>query len=92
MTNLLPVFVVIGIIVVILFTELIKKLDKKNKLKRYRVWLPAILSAGVSALLYLGNFFNPPMQVWFWWAVIFSFSIFAFEAILKKITAALGEK
>jgi hypothetical protein len=28
--------------------------------------------------------------VWFWWAVIFAFSVFAFEAILKKVTTALG--
>jgi len=91
MINILPLFIVIAIMLVIVFTELIKRLDKKNKLKSYRVWIPLILSLGVSALLTLGNFFNPPLQVFFWWAVIFSFSVFAYEAILKKITTALGE-
>jgi len=90
MFNIFPVFVIIAIILVVILTELIKKLDKKNKLKGYRVWIPAVLSAGASALLLLGNFFNPPGQIWFWWAVIFSVSIFAFEAILKKIKTSLG--
>ena len=91
MTNFLPVFVVIAIMLVVILTELIKKLDKKNRLKGYRVWIPAILSAGVSCLLLLGVFFSPPLQVFFWWAVIFSVSIFAYEAVLKKITAALDK-
>jgi hypothetical protein len=28
--------------------------------------------------------------MWFWWAVIFGFSIFGYEAILRKIRIALG--
>jgi hypothetical protein len=28
--------------------------------------------------------------MWFWWAVIFGFSIFGYEAVLRKITASLG--
>jgi len=88
MTNILPVFVVIAIIVVIILTELIKKLDKKDIFKGYRVWIPAILSVVVTFLLALGGFF-PPSQGFFWQPVIFSISIFAYEAVLKKITAAL---
>jgi len=91
MRDFLPAFIVIAIIVVIILTELIKKLDKKNMLKGYRVWIPAVLSAVVSYLLMLGKFFNPPLQVFFWWAVIFSISVFAYEAILKKISAALNK-
>jgi hypothetical protein len=73
------------------FTELVKKLDKKNRLKGYRVYLPLVFSFGAAALLRTGNFFAPE-QVWFWWAVIFAFSVFAFEAVLKKINAALKSK
>ena len=90
MHNFLPVFVIIAIALLVVMTELIKKLDRKNKLKGYRVWIPALLSGGLAWLLRLGQFFNPPEQVWFWWAVIFAFSTFAYEAILKKITAAVG--
>jgi hypothetical protein len=90
MTNILPVFIVIAIALTIVFTELIKKLDRKNLLKGYRVWSPAVLSGGISYLLGFGKFFAEPNQVWFWWAVIFAFSTFAYEAILKKITTALG--
>jgi len=90
MENILPVSVLIAIALVIVFAELIKKLDRKNRLKGYRVWIPAVLSCGIAFLLRLGNFFQP-QQVWFWWAVIFAFSVFAYEAVLKKITTALGE-
>ncbi len=89
MINILPVFIMIAIVVVIVFTELIKKLDKKDRLKGYRVWIPVVLSGGISYLLGYGKFFPEPNQIWFWWAVIFAFSSFAYEAILKKITTAL---
>jgi len=89
MINILPVSVLVAIALVVVFTELIKKLDRKNWLKGYRVWIPAVLSCGTAYLLKLGNFFQP-QQVWFWWAVIFAFSVFAYEAVLKKITTALG--
>lgn len=90
MTNLFPVFISTAIALVIIFTELIKRLDKKDKLKGYRVWIPVLLSFGISCLLRLGDFFQP-QQVWFWWAVIFAFATFAYEAVLKKITTAINE-
>jgi hypothetical protein len=90
MTTVLPVFIVVAIALVIEVTELVKKLDRKNRLKGYRVWIPAVLSGGVAYLLGFGKFFAEPNQVWFWWAVIFASSTFAYEAILKKITTALG--
>jgi hypothetical protein len=73
-----------------MLTEIVKRLDRKDRLKGYRVYLPLAFSFGAAALLRVGNFFAPA-QMWFWWAVIFAFSVFAFEAILKKITAALGK-
>jgi len=88
--NVLPAFIVIAIIAVIIITEIIKKLDVKDWLKGYRVWIPAVLSGGIAYLLGLGKFFAEPNQIWFWWAVIFAISTFAYEAILKKITTALG--
>jgi hypothetical protein len=88
MTNLLPAFIALAIGLVVMLTEIVKRLDKKDVLKGYRVYLPLAFSFGAAALLRIGNFFVPE-QMWFWWAVIFGFSVFAFEAVLKKITAAL---
>jgi hypothetical protein len=73
---------------VVIFTELVKTLDKKGRLKGYRVYIPLVLSFVTAFLLKVGNFFVTE-QMWFWWAVIFGFSIFGYEAILRKITAAL---
>ena len=84
LTSLLPAFIFIAIILVVVLTELIKKLDKKNVLKGYRVYVPLVISFCVTALLRIGKFFIPE-QIWFWWAVVFGFSVFAFEAILKHI-------
>ena len=86
LTNLLPAFILIAVVPVAALTEIIKRLDKKDVLKGYRVYIPAAVSLGVTGLLKIGNFFVSE-QFWFWWAVIFGFSVFAFEAILKKIKA-----
>jgi hypothetical protein len=90
MNSLFPLFVLFAIGLLIVFTELIKRLDRRNRFKRYRVWIPATLSGGAAWLLRIGEFFTPPGQVWFWWAVIFAFSIFGYEAFLKKINTAIG--
>jgi hypothetical protein len=85
--SLLPVFVLVAITLVVIFTELIKKLDKKDRFKGYRVYIPLALSFGAAWLLRIGNFFASG-QMWFWWAAIFGFSVFAYEAILKKLESA----
>ena len=88
--NLLPFFIAIAIALVVIFTELIKRMDKKNRLNGYRVYIPLALSFGTAWLLKLGTFFVS-LQMWFWWAVIFGFSIFGYEAILSKVKKALGK-
>jgi hypothetical protein len=85
--SLFPAFVVLAVALVVILTEFVKKFDKKDKLKGYRVYVPIVFSAGAAFLLRLGEFFAPE-QVWFWWAVIFGFSVFFYEAILKKLEAA----
>ena len=89
MINILPMFVATAIALVIMFTEVIKRFDRKNRLKGYRVWIPAVLSCGAAWLLRLGNFFQEPNKFWFWWAAIFGVSIFGYEAVLQKIRNAL---
>jgi Na+-translocating ferredoxin:NAD+ oxidoreductase RnfA subunit len=88
--SLLPVFILVSIALVVAFTELIKRLDRKDRLKGYRVYIPLVLSFGAAALLRIGNFFVPE-QMWFWWAVIFGFSVFAYEAVLKKLESAFSK-
>ncbi len=87
--NLLPFFVMTAIALVVIFTELIKTLDKKDRLKGYRVYVPLVLSFFASCLLKIGNFFVTE-QMWFWWAVIFGFSVFGYEAVLRKLRKNIG--
>ena len=86
----LPLFVVVAVMLTVIFTELVKTLDKINRLKGYRVWVPALFSAFFAFLLWHGAFFAP-REVWFWWATIFGLSAFFYEAILKKIKEARNE-
>ena len=90
-TSWFPVFIIMAMCLVVVFTELIKGLDKNDKLKGYRVYIPLVLSFIAAWVLRFSGFFEP-QQVWLWWAVIFGFSVFAFESILKKIMAYFGEK
>jgi hypothetical protein len=87
--SFLPGFIGIAVVLVVILTEIVKNLDKKNRLKGCRVYIPLVLSLGAAGLLRIGNFFVPE-QMWFWWAVIFGFSVLFFEAILKKVTAVIG--
>lgn len=87
--KLLPSAVIVAVFVTVLLTEIIKKADKKDRLKGYRIYIPAILSGAESALLALGEFFIWK-QVPFYWAVIFAISVFGYEAIYRKIKAWWG--
>lgn len=85
----LPAAVIVAIILTVLLTEIIKKADKKDKLKGYRIYVPALLSGLESAALAFGEFF-----IWkqtpFYWAVIFAVSVFGYEAIYRKIRNWIG--
>lgn len=90
LTQLLPAAVIVSVIVVVLLSELLKRLDKKNFLKGYRVLFPAFLSLGMSALLDIGTFIGVG-QLWFYWAVIFALSVFLYELVLRKIQETMKE-
>ena len=89
LTKYLPAAVVVAIILTVLLTELIKKADKNDKFKGYRIYIPAILSGLESGVLAFGEFFIWK-QVPFYWAVIFAVSVFGYEAIYRKIKDLVG--
>lgn len=88
-SKLLPVAVIVAIILTVIFTEIIKKADSKDKLKGYRIYIPAILSGLESVVLAFGEFFTW-RQTPFYWAVIFAVSVFGYEAIYRKIKTWIG--
>ena len=85
----LPAAVIVAIILTVLLTEIVKKADKKDKLKGYRIYIPALLSGLESAALAFGEFFTWK-QTPFYWAVIFAVSVFGYEAIYRKIRNWIG--
>jgi hypothetical protein len=88
--SLLPFFVLVSIALVVVFAELIKKLDKKDRFKGYRVYITpgAVIRRRLAAA---DRGFFVPGQMWFWWMVIFGFSVFAYEAVLKKLESAFAK-
>jgi hypothetical protein len=82
--------IMIGVVLVVIFTELVKKIDKNNRLKGRMVYIPALLSLLLSAIMGFGDFF-PLKQIPFYWAVIFGVSVFGYETILKRLTRARDE-
>lgn len=89
LSKLLPAAVIAAIILTVMLTEIIKKADTKDRLKGYRIYVPAILSGLESAALAFGEFFAW-RQIPFYWAVIFAVSVFGYEAIYRKIRDWLG--
>lgn len=90
LSQLLAPCVVVSIVLTIMLTEIIKRLDVKNHLKGYRIYVPAIFAIGFSIALAFGEFFTWH-QVPFYAAVIFGISVFGYEAILKKIKKLVGD-
>ena len=84
LNKLLPAAVMVAIILTVILTEIIKKADKKDRFKGYRIYILAVLSGAESAILAFGDFFIWK-QVPFYWAVIFAVSVFGYEAIYRKI-------
>ncbi|MGN0755584.1 hypothetical protein [uncultured Treponema sp.] len=89
LSRLLPAAVIAAIFLTVILTELIKKADRNDRLKGYRIYIPAALSLLESALLAFGEFFSW-RQTPFYWATIFAVSVFGYEAIYRKIRTWLG--
>jgi hypothetical protein len=86
-----PSFVIISIVMVVVFSENVKKADKEKRFKRFYVCLPFSFSLLFAAMLLFGKWF-PVQQLPFYWAVIFGVSVFGYSAIYKNFKAWLESR
>lgn len=89
LTQFIPAAVIVAIILTVILTEIIKKADTKDRLKGYRIYVPALLSGVEASILAFGEFFAWK-QTPFYWAVIFAVSVFGYEAIYRKFKKWIG--
>ncbi len=82
--KLFKILAIISIFCTVMFTEIVKKFDKNNKLKGYKVWLPFIFSCGFSVMLKF-IFKIDWIIMPFVEGCMFGFSVFGYEIILKNI-------
>lgn len=90
MQSLLPVYIVISILLIVMFSQLAKKLDKKDRLKGYRVIFPLFFSLLLVVILCIGKFIEW-QEIGFWWAALFGFAVFFYEAIIKHLENMKGQ-
>ncbi len=82
--KLFETLALISVLCTVMFTEIVKKLDKKDILKGGTVWLPFIFSSGFSvALKYI--FKIDWLLIPFVEGCMFGFSVLGYEVILKNI-------
>lgn len=89
-TKFFIILYIVSIACTIMFSEIVKKFDKKNYLKGYKVWLPFIFSCGFSVALKF-IFKIDWMIMIFIEGSLFGFSVFGYEAILKSINKLIGK-
>lgn len=89
-TKLFVILYVISIMCTIMFSEIVKKFDKNDKLKGYKVWLPFIFSCGFSVVLKF-VFKIDWMIMIFVEGSLFGFSVFGYETILKSINKLISK-
>lgn len=82
--KLFKILAIISIFCTVMFTEIVKKFDKNDKLKGYKVWLPFIFSCGFSVMLKF-IFKIDWIIMPFVEGCMFGFSVFGYEIILKNI-------
>ena len=89
-TKLFVILYIVSIVCTILFSEIVKKFDKNDNLKGYKVWLPFIFSCGFSVALKF-VFKVDWMFIIFIEGSMFGFSVFSYETILKSINKLISK-
>lgn len=88
--QLFVILYIVSIMCTIMFSEIVKKFDKNNKLKGYKVYLPFIFSCGFSVALKF--VFNVDwMFIIFIEGSMFGFSVFGYETLLKSINKIINK-
>ena len=86
--SLIPPMMAGAIALTVLFSEILKKADKNNIFKGYRVYFPLIFSALFTVLLWIAEIITGK-QTFLYGFTIFGVSVFGYEAIIKKIATML---
>ena len=89
-TKLFVILYIVSIACTILFSEIVKKFDKNDKLKGYKVWLPFIFSCGFSVALKFVFKVDWIFMI-FIEGSLFGFSVFGYETILKSINELISK-
>lgn len=80
-----------AIVLTVLFSELLKKADKKDIFKGYKVYFPLFFSAVFTLCIYVAEFITLRQSLLYWFA-IFGISVFGYEAIVKRLKKPLKDK
>ena len=81
---------IVSIVCTIMFSEIVKKFDKKDYLKGYKVWLPFIFSCGYSVALKFVFKVDWIFMI-FIEGSMFGFSVFGYETLLKSINKIINK-
>ena len=88
--KLFCILFIVSVFCTVMFTEIVKKIDTKDVLKGYKVWLPLLFSCGFSVALKF-IFKIDWMIMIFIEGSLFGFSVFGYETILKSINKLIAK-
>lgn len=89
--NYIPALVALCVFLVVVLCEIIKAIDKKERLKVIRPYIPAVLGLWLVGLLAYGGVVAVKL-IPFYWLVVTGSSVFFYDAILEKIKKAVRKK
>lgn len=86
--KLFMILYVVSMLCTVMFSEIIKKIDNKDVLKGYKVWLPLLISCGFSVAI---KFVMKVEWIYviFIESSLFGFSVFGYEVLLKSANRIL---
>ncbi|PIE98615.1 MAG: hypothetical protein CR988_02310 [Treponema sp.] len=83
--------IVIGVIFVVVLTEIVKAFDKKHRLKKWFVFVSLFFSGGFSTFFWWVELYQ--MRNWFFcWLVIFGLSFLINNYLIKWIKLKIKNK
>lgn len=80
----IPALIGVSVFIVVIFCELIKKIDTKMRLKPVRPYIPAFLSIFLVGMLAYGGVIDSKL-IAYYWLLVTGCSVFFYDAILQKI-------